>query len=129
MTQVVGIDLPDIWEFVMNQAFGEFSLTLAIGVMAIYFAPYLFRSEIMAKKMEVEQGQEQEQEEQEQHSEEQEEISADAALDAEIDALMEGSKLKFYAELPCIQAERRGFYPVEAVSEGEFVADAIDWVA
>eukprot|EP00929_Paragymnodinium_shiwhaense_P101905 TRINITY_DN6509_c0_g1_i1.p1 TRINITY_DN6509_c0_g1~~TRINITY_DN6509_c0_g1_i1.p1 ORF type:complete len:142 (-),score=48.20 TRINITY_DN6509_c0_g1_i1:246-671(-) len=114
MTTVVGTEV------------SEFLLSIAVGLIVMYWCPALWRAESKGKKVasyEPETLQPEDDEDQEEIADNVVPSSAD--LDRELDAMMEGAMKKFYSELPGVQAEARGYYPMQEVPKQELVAKAI----
>eukprot|EP00929_Paragymnodinium_shiwhaense_P025225 TRINITY_DN15317_c0_g1_i1.p1 TRINITY_DN15317_c0_g1~~TRINITY_DN15317_c0_g1_i1.p1 ORF type:complete len:106 (+),score=37.08 TRINITY_DN15317_c0_g1_i1:2-319(+) len=90
----------------------------------MYWFPVLWRCDSKASKTasyEPDSSSQQGDEEREQVEEQQ----AEDDLDMELDAMMEGAMRKFYAGLPNVQEEARGYNSMAEVTKQELLAKAI----
>eukprot|EP00929_Paragymnodinium_shiwhaense_P114257 TRINITY_DN825_c0_g1_i4.p2 TRINITY_DN825_c0_g1~~TRINITY_DN825_c0_g1_i4.p2 ORF type:complete len:137 (-),score=54.93 TRINITY_DN825_c0_g1_i4:82-492(-) len=109
---------------IFGSEISEFLLTMAIGVIVMYWFPALWRSDSKSAKTasyEPEESSQQEEEDRDQVEEKQ----AEDDLDRELDAMMEGAMHKFYAGLPNVQAKARGYHPMAEVTKQDLVAKAV----
>eukprot|EP00929_Paragymnodinium_shiwhaense_P114256 TRINITY_DN825_c0_g1_i3.p2 TRINITY_DN825_c0_g1~~TRINITY_DN825_c0_g1_i3.p2 ORF type:complete len:140 (-),score=40.89 TRINITY_DN825_c0_g1_i3:79-498(-) len=105
----------------------EFLLTLAIGVIAMYWFPVLWRSDSKASKTASYEPESASQhgDEEESDRDQVEDGQAEGELDMELDAIMEGAMHKFYAGLPNVQEKACGYNSMVEVTKQELVAKAI----